>query len=165
ELNDIRAAAKKLGLDSKTGIEINIPSEATGNIPSVDKKLEIIKVMMRKYLEENLKVFIKEGVTKSKTQLEEDTDILVNLADENATISRSDLLDMLDEMGYNAEKIPEGDRAGLADTLKYTYLNQATCDITDMLNIVIGQGQNSYTPLQMNRAISTISNGGYLNKL
>lgn len=165
ELNDIRAAAKKLGLDSKTGIEINIPSEATGNIPSVDKKLEIIKVMMRKYLEENLKVFIKEGVTKSKTQLEEDTDILVNLADENATISRSDLLDMLDEMGYNAEKIPEGDRAGLADTLKYTYLNQATWDITDMLNIVIGQGQNSYTPLQMNRAISTISNGGYLNKL
>ena len=33
-----------------------------------------------------------------------------------------------------------------------------------MLNIVIGQGQNSYTPLQMNRVISTISNGGYLNK-
>ena len=33
-----------------------------------------------------------------------------------------------------------------------------------MLNIVIGQGQNSYTPIQMNRAIATLTNGGYLNK-
>ena len=33
-----------------------------------------------------------------------------------------------------------------------------------MLNIVIGQGQNSYTPIQMNRVMATISNGGYLNK-
>ena len=34
-----------------------------------------------------------------------------------------------------------------------------------MLNIVIGQGQNSYTPIQMNRAIAGLTNGGYLNKL
>ncbi|MDD7463383.1 MAG: penicillin-binding transpeptidase domain-containing protein [Anaerococcus sp.] len=164
ELNDIRAAAKQLGLDQKTGIEINIPNESSGNIPSVDKKLEIIKVMMKKYLDEKLKLFIKEGTTKSKSQLEEDTASLIKLADENSTISRNDLIDLLDEMGYEAEKIPEGDRAGLADTLKFTYLNQVTWDITDMLNIVIGQGQNSYTPLQLNRAVATLSNGGYLNK-
>ncbi|MDD7305185.1 MAG: penicillin-binding transpeptidase domain-containing protein [Peptoniphilaceae bacterium] len=165
ELSDIRSAAKQLGLDQKTGIEINIPNESIGNIPSVDKKLEITKVMMKKYLDKSLKVFIKEGTTKSKSQLEEDTEKIVKIADKNSGISRDDLIDMLDEMGYDPEKIPQGDRAGLADTLKFTYLNQATWDITDMLNIVIGQGQNSYTPLQLNRAISTISNGGYLNKL
>lgn len=165
ELNDIRAAAMKLGLDRKTGIEINIPNEASGNIPSVDKKLEIIKVMMGKYLDENLKLFIKEGETKSKSELNGDIETILKLADENSTISRKDLIDMLDEMGYNPEKVPEGESAGLADTLKFTYLNQATWDITDMLNIVIGQGQNSYTPLQLNRAIATLSNGGYLNKL
>lgn len=165
ELNDIRSAAKELGLDRKTGIEINIPNEALGNIPSVGKKLEITKVMMKNYLEKNLKSFIKEKVTKTKSQLEEDIETFLKLVDKNSSISRNDLLDMIDEMGYEGEVIPENDRAGLADTLKFTFLNQANWDITDMLNIVIGQGQNAYTPLQMNRAISAISNGGYLNKL
>ena len=119
---------------------------------------------MEKYLNENLKKFIKEGVTKTKSELEEDIAKIVKLADDTDQISRTDLLDMLDEMGYDPLIIVENQRAGLADTLKFTYLNQASWDITDMLNIVIGQGQNSYTPLQMNRVISTIANGGYLNK-
>lgn len=164
ELNDIRQTAIKLGLSEPTGIEINIPNEAVGNIPSIDKKLEVTKIMMEKYLNENLKKFIKEGVTKTKSELEEDIAKIVKLADDTDQISRTDLLDMLDEMGYDPLIIVENQRAGLADTLKFTYLNQASWDITDMLNIVMGQGQNSYTPLQMNRVISTIANGGYLNK-
>lgn len=164
ELNDIRAAAEKLGLNERTGIEINIPNEVSGNIPSIDKKLEVTKIMMEKYLDENLKLFIKEGTTKSKTELEKDIAEIVKLADNSTDIKRDDLIKFLEELGYDSLTVPENHRAGLTDTLKYTYLNQAAWDITDMLNIVIGQGQNSYTPLQMNRVMSTISNGGYLNK-
>lgn len=164
ELNDIRKTAEMLGLGDVTGIEINIPQESKGNIPSTDKKLEVTKAMMKKYLDISLKKYIKEDTKKSKDELEEDKEKILKLTDNPNSLDRKALIEYLDKIGYEAEKINDGDSAGLADTLKYTYLNQAQWDITDMLNIVIGQGQNSYTPLQMNRVVSSISNGGYLNK-
>ncbi|MSS77184.1 penicillin-binding protein [Anaerococcus sp. AGMB00486] len=164
ELNDIRKAAEMLGLNNITGIEINIPQESKGNIPSTDKKLEVTKAMMKKYLDGNLKKYIKENTKKTQADLDTDIDTILKLAENPNSLDRNGLIKMIDEMGYEPIEIKEGDSAGLVDTLKYTYLNQAQWDITDMLNIVIGQGQNSYTPLQMNRVISTLSNGGYLNK-
>ena len=164
ELNDIRKTAELLGLDKTTGIEINIPSESSGNIPSTEKKLEVTKALLKKYLEENLDKYLKDKTKKSKTDFNKDIEQIVKLADRPKSIDRKDLTKILDKMGYKPEEILEGERAGLSDNIKYTFLNQAEWDITDMLNIVIGQGQNSYTPLQMNRVISTLSNGGYLNK-
>lgn len=164
ELNDIRVAAEKLGLDQTTGIEINIPQEANGNIPSIGKKIEVTKSILRKYLENNLATFIKDGVKKPKDEFKKDIEDIVYFADDPDAWTRDKIIDFLDERGYEAEGIHDGQIAGLADTIKFTYLNQANWDITDMLNIVIGQGQNSYTPLQMNRVMSAISNGGYLNK-
>lgn len=165
ELNDIRVAAEKLGLDQPTGIEVNIPKETTGNIPSIGKKVEITKTMLQNYLEDRLPVYLKDGVKKSKSEFENDVLEIVNMTSSPSKWTRSKIIDFLDEKGYNAEQSLGEDRAGLADTIKFTYLNQAEWDITDMLNIVIGQGQNSYTPIQMNRAIAGLTNGGYLNKL
>ena len=164
ELSDVKKAASTLGLDETSGIEINIPQESSGNIPSVEKKLEVTKSLMKKYLDKNIKKYLKKNVKKTKSDIENDKNELVKLADNPNSINRKKLIEMIDKMGYEPLEIKKDDRAGLADTLKFTYLNQAKWDITDMLNIVIGQGQNSYTPLQMNRVISTISNGGYLNK-
>ena len=164
ELNDIRVAAEKLGLDQTTGIEINIPQEANGNIPSIGKKIEVTKSILRKYLENNLATFIKDGVKKPKDEFKKDIEDIVYFADDPDAWTRDKIIEFLDERGYEAEGIYDGQIAGLADTIKFTYLNQANWDITDMLMIVIGQGQNSYTPLQMNRVIAALSNGGYLNK-
>lgn len=164
ELNDIRLAAEKLGLDQRTGIEINIPRESLGNIPSIGKKIEVTKAMLRKYLENNLTVFIKDGVKKTRDEYKKDIDEIVSFADDPKKWTRDKIIDYLDEKGYDPMGIYDGQIAGLADTIKFTYLNQANWDVTDMLNIVIGQGQNAYTPLQMNRVMATISNGGYLNK-
>ncbi|WP_297689882.1 penicillin-binding transpeptidase domain-containing protein [uncultured Anaerococcus sp.] len=164
ELNDIRLAAEMLGLDKETGIEINIPKEAKGNVPSIGKKVEVTKLMLKDYLEKNLTLFIKEGVKKTKEEYDQDIKDIVKFTDNPKEWSRKAIIDFFDERGYDPLMVPEGQRAGLADTIKYTYLNQAVWDITDMLNIVIGQGQNSYTPIQMNRAIATLTNGGYLNK-
>ena len=165
ELNDIRIAAEMLGLDEQTGIEINIPREAKGNVPSIGKKVEVTKLMLKDYLDKNLTLFIKEGVKKSRADFEQDIADIVKFTDNPKDWSRKAIIDFFDERGYDALVVPEGQRAGIADTIKYTYLNQAEWDITDMLNIVIGQGQNAYTPIQMNRAIATLTNGGYLNKL
>ena len=164
DLNDIRIAAEKLGLDQPTGIEVNIPRETTGNIPSVGKKIEITKMMLQNYLENKLPVYLKDGVKKSRSEFESDVLEIVKMTANPSEWTRKKIIDFLDEKGYEAEIIKGKDRAGLTDTIKYTYLNQAEWDITDMLNIVIGQGQNSYTPIQMNRAIATLTNGGYLNK-
>lgn len=165
ELNDIRIAAEMLGLDEQTGIEINIPREAKGNVPSIGKKVEVTKLMLKGYLDKNLTLFIKEGVKKSRADFEQDIADIVKFTDNPKDWSRKAIVDFFDERGYDPIVVPEGQRAGIADTIKYTYLNQAVWDITDMLNIVIGQGQNAYTPIQMNRAIATLTNGGYLNKL
>lgn len=164
ELNDIRIAAEKLGLDQKTGIEINTPQETVGNIPSIGKKIEVTKAILRKYLENNLAIFIKDGVKKTKDEFKQDIEDIVYMADDPEAWTRDKIIKYLDEKGYEAEGIYDGQIAGLADTIKFTYLNQANWDVTDMLNIVIGQGQNAYTPMQMNRAMATLSNGGYLNK-
>lgn len=164
ELNDIRLAAEKLGLDQKTGIEINIPNETVGNIPSVGKKVEVTKTMLKKYLENNLTVFIKDGVKKTRDEYKKDIEDIVSFADDPEGWTRDKIIEFLDEKGYEPIGIYDGQIAGLADTIKFTYLNQANWDVTDMLNIVIGQGQNAYTPIQMNRVMATISNGGYLNK-
>lgn len=164
ELNDIRLAAEQLGLDQKTGIEINIPNETVGNIPSIGKKVEVTKTMLKKYLENNLTVFIKDGVKKTRDEYKKDIEDIVSFADDPEGWTRDKIIDFLDEKGYEPIGIYDGQIAGLADTIKFTYLNQANWDVTDMLNIVIGQGQNSYTPIQMNRVMATISNGGYLNK-
>ncbi len=164
ELNDIRLAAEKLGLDQKTGIEINIPNETVGNIPSIGKKVEVTKTMLKKYLENNLTVFIKDGVKKTRDEYKKDIEDIVSFADDPEGWTRDKIIEFLDEKGYEPIGIYDGQIAGLADTIKFTFLNQANWDITDMLNIVIGQGQNAYTPIQMNRVMATISNGGYLNK-
>lgn len=164
DLNDIRLAAEKLGLDKPTGIEVNIPRETTGNIPSIGKKIEITKMMLQNYLQNKLPVYLKDGVKKSRSEFESDVVEIVKMTSNPSEWTRKNIIEFLDEKGYEAESMKGKDRAGLADTIKYTYLNQAEWDITDMLNIVIGQGQNSYTPIQMNRAIATLTNGGYLNK-
>ncbi len=165
DLNDVRDAAQKLGLDQTTGIEINIPKETVGNIPSIGKKVEITKTMLKNYLEDKLALYLKDDVRKSRSEFENDVLEIVKFADSPDDWSRKNIIEFLEDKGYNSEVILPGDRAGLADTIKYTYLNQAVWDITDMLNIVIGQGQNAYTPIQMARAISALTNGGYLNKL
>ncbi|MDO4593843.1 MAG: penicillin-binding transpeptidase domain-containing protein [Tissierellia bacterium] len=164
ELEDIRKAAIDLGLDETTGIEINIPQETKGNIPSIDKKLEVTKSLLAKYLDENLKKYLKDETKKKDSEYKKDIETIVSWCDLDTEISRQEVIDSLDDMGYEALMPIEDQISGLADTIKYSYLNQANWDITDMLNIVIGQGQNSYTPLQMNRMISTIANGGNLNK-
>ena len=164
ELNDVRLACEMLGLDQETGIEINIPKEARGNVPSIGKKVEVTKLMLKEYLEKNLTLFIKEGTKKTRDEFEKDIADIVKFTDNPKDWSRKAIIDFFNERGYDPLMVPEGQRDGLADTIKYTYLNQTVWDITDMLNIVIGQGQNSYTPIQMNRAIATITNGGYLNK-
>ncbi len=62
--------------------------------------------------------------------------------------------------GFYPEKVLPNEKSGLADKIKFDYINQASWNITDTLNITIGQGgQNSYTAIQMANYVATLSNG------
>ncbi len=164
DIEDIIDMAKKLGLGEKTGIEINIPSESSGSVPSPQVELMANQNLLRRYLRNNIRQYIKEGLEFTDEEIEEKIEEIVSWTEEG-DISRGEVIRRLSEMGFEPEKALPGQRAGLADIVKYDYLNSAGWKITDTLNATIGQGRNAYTPLQMANYIATIANGGYLNKV
>lgn len=161
-LDDINNITKKLGLQNPTGIEINYPSESGGTSPSIEGKRNIVRIQLRYYLENNLQKYSKNNVKINDVKLKHDINTIVSWVDKGADNSRDDIIKNLESMGYEAEKIIEGQNDNLADRIKYTYLNLAVWTTSDSLNMVIGQGQNSYTPIQMAQLASIIANDGKL---
>ena len=164
-IEDIAEMAKKLGLNDKTGIEIDIPKEASGGVPNPQSKIMVTQALLRNYLKSHIRNYIKEGLEFTDKEIQEKINEIVSWLEEDNIISRNEVIRRLDEMGIEPEKVLPGDREGLADRIKYTYLNYAGWNITDTLNVTIGQGQNAYTPVQIANYIATIANGGYKNKL
>lgn len=165
DIQDITEMANKLGLNDKTGIEIDIPAEVSGGVPDPQSKLMVTKAMLRNYLRGNIKYYIKDGEKFTDKEINEKIEEIVSWTELEEPLSRNEVIKRLDKMGINPEKALPGEREGLADKIKYTYLNFAGWNITDTLNVTIGQGQNAYTPLQMANYIATIANGGYRNKV
>ena len=164
-IDDIAEMAKKLGLNDRTGIEIDIPRESAGGVPNPQSKIMITQVLLRNYLKAYIRDYIKEGEEFTDKEIEDKIETIVSWVENENSLSRSEVIRRLDEMGIEPEKPLPGDREGLADKIKYTYLNYAGWNITDTINITIGQGQNAYTPVQIANYVATIANGGYKNKL
>lgn len=164
DIEDVEKAAMQFGLNEPTGIEIKTPQEASGQIPDPIGKLNSVRGMMRNFLSENLKDYLQPDTLKTEAAIEADQEKILTWLDEETLVERQEVSDRLSEMGYVAETPIEGNVTSLTDILKYTYVNQAGWDITDTLNVVIGQGQNAYTPLQMAHMTATIANNGNINK-
>lgn len=165
EIEDIVNLSKQFGLNDKTGIEINIPAEVSGGVPDPQQKIITTKYILKKYLNNNIENYYKDGV--SLEQEEKDLSIaeIVSWIELEELLTRNEVIRRLDALGIDPERRLPGEREGLADKIKYTYINQAGWNITDTLNVVIGQGENSYTPIQMANYVATIANGGYRNEL
>lgn len=165
DVEDIAHMSEELGLNDKTGIEINTPREASGGVPNPQRKVGISKGMLRRFLNNNIRSYIKEDVKLNEDEIQEAIDEISSWIEEPEPLSRGEVIRRLDEMGFEPEKVLPGDRSGLADKIKFDYIDQAIWNITDTLNIVIGQGQGSYTPIQIANYVATIANGGYRNKV
>ncbi|MGM0395483.1 MAG: penicillin-binding transpeptidase domain-containing protein [Bacillota bacterium] len=165
EIEDIVEMSKKLGLNDKTGIEINVPSEVSGGVPDPQRKIIATKYLLKQMLQRSIESYIMDGVELSDEEIQEIIEEIIIWTELEETLSRGEVVVRLTDMGIEPEMRLTGEREGLADKIKYTYLNQAGWNIADTLNVTIGQGQSAYTPIQMANYIATISNGGYLNKI
>lgn len=165
EIEDIIDLSKKLGLNDKTGIEINIPAETSGGVPNPQKEILTTKALLKSYLQRNIRSYIKEGVSLTDDKIEEIIEEITSWTELEETLTRGEVVRRLSSFGIDPERKLAGEREGLADKIKYTYLEYAGWKITDTLNVTIGQGRNAYTPIQMANYIATIANGGYRHKV
>lgn len=165
DIEDIMNMCNKFGLNDKTGIEIDIPNEAQGGVPNPQKKVLGTKALLKRYLNQNIKSYAKEGVKLEENDIKKIVSEITSWTELDEPLSRGEVIKRLDSMGLEPEKRLSGERSGLADKIKYDYLDQAVWNISDTLNISIGQGQNSYTPIQMANYIAILSNGGYKHKV
>lgn len=163
-LSDIESMTSRLGLQSSTGIEINIPNEVTGFYPNLNDKRQIIKGGLRRYLNQNLRRYSKDIENLTDAKVMNDISIITSWVDLGPEMNRSSVISELENLGYNAEVRLDGERDSLSDMIKFSYLNQANWKLGDSMNMVIGQGQNAYTPLQLNQLVRTIANDGTIVK-
>lgn len=161
DIEDIMDLSKQLGLNDKTGIEIDIPSEASGGVPGPQKRVLLFKGLLEKFLNNNLSLYLKEDVDFEDEEIDDMIEEIISWTEETEPLSRGEVINRLDEMGVHPEKgLNQGER-GIGDIIKFDYLDQVEWDIANSLIISIGQGENAFTPIQMTNAIATLVNGGY----
>ncbi len=148
--------AKRFGLNDRTGIEIDIPRERSGGVPSSERKLATVKAMLNNYLNRQMNVedLDSEKVTPSAENLKNIIKEIVSWAEENP--SRAAIEKRMVELGIKKEKA-----SIYTDIAKYNYFNQARWSVADTMNFAIGQGEHEYTPIQMANFMAILANGGY----
>lgn len=158
-VDDILSTARKFGLGRKTGIEIQTPRESEGILPDPQIKMSSSKSIFRAFLTKELKKHLKEEVTKTEEEMAKDRETIVSWMNIGPSMSRSSMIEELENMGYVSEAPVEN--STLVDKIKFDYVNQSNWTTADTMSVVIGQGQNAYTPVQMMQAVSIIANDGY----
>lgn len=161
EIEDIVDLSKKLGLNDKTGIEIEIPREYSGGVPDPQRKIVLAKKRLEDYLNKNIEKYVKDDIIKTDEDLENVVKEISSWLEYEDPLTRGEVANRLEELGVDSINVAAGDTRGITDVLKYDYINYAGWNMLDTLQVTIGQGESAYTPIQMANYIATISNGGY----
>jgi len=154
-VDKILATAKKFGLGSKTGIEL---TENITPLASKARKIASYKLSTWNYIYENGHKFFPASVANSESKLEKNCDTISSWISDNpsyATLCKW----LKTKTDAKSSKIDT-----IAAAVKYDYFSQAQWTVGDQFNICIGQGDNSYTPLQLANYIATIGNNGTHNR-
>lgn len=152
--NDILTYSKMFGLDQKTGIQIE---EIPGKVPNPESKAKSVAGRLEADLTRRMRTYFKEFDNKSE-KYEKAISEIVGWMTENPT--RGEIMRRLTDMGLKEQYVEE-----VADVVKYSYFNQGKWQTGDTFNLSIGQGEHSYTPIQLANYVSAIANGGQLNKV
>ena len=154
-VDKILSMAKKFGLGQKTGIELD---ESVVPLASAERKKASYKLSAWNYMYDNAHTFFPKSLADDYDKLSKELSEIAGWIDEDP--SYDELVKRLKKTDVKSDYVNE-----LANTLKYSYFNQAKWNIADQFNISIGQGDNAYTPLQMANYIATIGNNGVHNRV
>ncbi len=167
ELSDLIELSKRFGLNERTGIEIT--GESSGNVPSEESQGKIANSTLRNFLINN-----RNAVKEDGDLTDEEIEFIIShayaWANDGKNYTKGRINRKLDELELGLQihtplKFTETTQLSLSDYITFTYLKDAKFQIGNWLNISIGQGENSYTPIQMASYIATLANDGYKSKV
>lgn len=152
-------AARTFGLGEASGVEVD---ELVTGVPDHETKKNLIVSSIRDKMYEIADDYLPPSIATNRQLLEDKIKKLTDYGLSHSDAPRYEVLDFLQELFeiQDIDKLNE-----LTDTIKYDYFAQMGSFDSDAFNLAIGQGRNEYTPVQMARYITTIANGGYLQKL
>ncbi|MBF8984315.1 penicillin-binding protein [Lutibacter sp. B2] len=147
--------ASMFGLGQRTGIEI---SESAYGVPDPKRKMKSTENSLIRILRLKQKEYFKDEILQNEEEIENQIHEIAGWIKENP--SRGTLIKRIEKLDVKEDKV-----VSLTDMIKYSYFNQSKWTKGDTFNLAIGQGEHSYTPLQMTNYIATLANGGYKNKV
>lgn len=148
----ITSYAEQYGLGKSTGIQLD---EAVASVPSEKKKVNSIKTQLENELYAGAEEYFEKNVVRNRTVLKKDIDQIVALLSEKKLDWNQLYEETLPRYGIKNSK-----RKKVGTLVMYEYFPQARWTTGDTFNLSIGQGDNSYTPLQMANYIATLGNKG-----
>lgn len=149
-VNDIVHTASEFGLGHATGVELR---ETVSPLPSKKRKMESYVTACWQYLYQNAHKFFPSSVADDYNKLSGELDTISAYV--RTDPSYDQIVEDLKKTDMKASRIPS-----VATAIKYNYCIQAKWSTGDQFNLSIGQGDNSYTPLQLATYISALGNGG-----
>ena len=153
-IEKIIGVAKEFGLGLSTGIEIG---EIVADLPSKERKLSSMQDSLWYYLYSTAVNYWPKSTLDDEEKLEKEIDVIVSWMEENPT--RDEIIDRVEKQTSVMKKEVET----VTDICKYSFFNMAEWTVGDEFNIAIGQGDNSYSPIQMARYVATLGNDGLRN--
>lgn len=154
-VDEILKYAKLYGLGEETGIEL---TESTTTAPSAEMKMKNTEGAVENLLWTKSSLYFTKKARADEETLGGYIKTIAGWCEENPSLE--ELIDRLPEYGVKKNKA-----VTVAETIKFSYFEQAGWTEGDALNISIGQGENAYTPLQLANYIATIGNNGVRNKV
>ena len=157
-IDKITKMAEQYGLGKPTGIEID---EAVVPVPTEERKIEACKTNLRNELYAASEEYFKKSVVKDSELLDKNIETIVGWLDSDKEIEWEELYnDMLPSVGVKKGKCQK-----VGEMFLFDYYPQVSWNTADAFNISIGQGENSYTPLQMANYVATLGNHGTHNQV
>lgn len=149
--------AEQYGLGKSTGIQLD---EAVAGVPSEKKKKSSIRTQLSNELYAAAEEYYRADVVKNSDLLKKNIELTVDLLD-----SKKLDWDTLYNTTLTQYGIKKSKRKKVGMLVMYEYYPQMKWTTGDTFNLAIGQGDNSYTPLQMANYIATLANKGKHNNV